>query len=116
MVRPGLTNQIRPSQSMEKESKLNLSSLLTPKEVVAQIAQVRTDAINNGLKIAGIGLATGIVASLTVFRRSTAPIYLGLGFGAGMGFSQGRRNLQDFYASQSITTSASSECPMIKKP
>ena len=88
------------------------NSSFTPREVVAQIAEARTDAIANGIKVALIGLAAGVAASLTVARRSTAPVFLGLGFGGGMGYAQSRRSLQDFYASNPVV--ASSACPAMQ--
>jgi hypothetical protein len=66
------------------------------REFIAQLGEARTHAITNGLKLAGLGLLTGLAASFA-FKRSTAPVYLGFGFGSGMGVSEGRRTLRDFY-------------------
>ena len=67
------------------------------RDLIAQLGEARTNAVVNGLKLAGLGLVTGVVASLA-FKRATAPIYLGFGVGSGMGFSEGRHILNDFYA------------------
>jgi hypothetical protein len=66
------------------------------RELIAQLGEARTNAVVNGLKLAGLGLITGIAASFA-FKRATAPIYLGVGFGSGMGFSEGKHILNNFY-------------------
>ena len=48
------------------------------------------------LKVAG-GVAIGIVASVTLFKSRSFPIWLGTGVGIGMGVSNCRHELQNPY-------------------
>ncbi|KAL7343509.1 hypothetical protein BJY59DRAFT_645302, partial [Rhodotorula toruloides] len=47
--------------------------------------------LSNALVKAGTGLAVGIVASAVLFRRRPWPVFLGLGFGFGQGYSDCER-------------------------
>ncbi|BGP19234.1 hypothetical protein JCM10213_007031 [Rhodosporidiobolus nylandii] len=56
------------------------------------ILSAKTDlCLSNGIVKAGTGLAVGIVASAILFRRRPWPVFLGLGFGAGQGYSDCER-------------------------
>ncbi|GAA6010847.1 hypothetical protein JCM10207_003957 [Rhodosporidiobolus poonsookiae] len=56
------------------------------------ILSAKTDlCLSNGIVKAGTGLAVGIVASAILFRRRPWPVFLGLGFGIGQGYSDCER-------------------------
>ncbi|GAA5972401.1 hypothetical protein JCM11641_001827 [Rhodosporidiobolus odoratus] len=56
------------------------------------ILSAKTDlCLSNGIVKAGTGLAVGIVASAILFRRRPWPVFVGLGFGAGQGYSDCER-------------------------
>ncbi|GAA5821702.1 hypothetical protein JCM11251_000982 [Rhodosporidiobolus azoricus] len=56
------------------------------------ILSTKTDlCLSNGIVKAGTGLAVGIVASAILFRRRPWPVFLGLGFGIGQGYSDCER-------------------------
>ncbi|GAA6033159.1 hypothetical protein JCM8097_002974 [Rhodosporidiobolus ruineniae] len=56
------------------------------------ILSAKTDlCLSNGIVKAGTGLAVGIVASALLFRRRPWPVFLGLGFGIGQGYSDCER-------------------------
>jgi len=43
--------------------------------------------ISNAIEYSGIGLAVGLLAGIVVFRRTSWPAALGLGFGSGMAYA-----------------------------
>lgn len=56
--------------------------------------QVRAKIVSDSIKKGLIGAATGAAFSFTIFRRKLAPIWLGMGFGLGMAYSEGSQLLQ----------------------
>ncbi|GAA5821782.1 hypothetical protein JCM3770_000142 [Rhodotorula araucariae] len=69
------------------------SAPATPQQVRSEdILSAKTDlCVSNALVKAGTGLAVGIVASAILFRRRPWPVFLGLGFGFGQGYSDCER-------------------------
>ncbi|GAA5988909.1 hypothetical protein JCM10908_006225 [Rhodotorula pacifica] len=65
----------------------------SPQQVRSEdILSAKTDlCLSNGLVKAGTGLAVGIVTSAILFRRRPWPVFLGLGFGIGQGYSECER-------------------------
>ncbi|GAA5996012.1 Mic10p [Rhodotorula paludigena] len=69
------------------------SAPATPAQVRSEdVLSAKTDlCLSNALVKAGTGLAVGIVASAILFRRRPWPVFLGLGFGFGQGYSDCER-------------------------
>ncbi|GAA5862424.1 hypothetical protein JCM3774_002512 [Rhodotorula dairenensis] len=65
----------------------------SPQQVRSEdILSAKTDlCLSNALVKAGTGLAVGIVTSAILFRRRPWPVFLGLGFGIGQGYSDCER-------------------------
>lgn len=45
--------------------------------------------LSNMIVKMGLGFGVGVVASVLLFRRRSFPVWLGVGFGAGRGYSEG---------------------------
>ncbi|GAA5866635.1 hypothetical protein JCM1840_002414 [Sporobolomyces johnsonii] len=69
------------------------STPATPAQLKSEdILSAKTDlCLSNAIVKAGTGLAVGVVASALLFRRRPWPVLLGLGFGAGQGYSDCER-------------------------
>ncbi|BGO94421.1 hypothetical protein NBRC10512_003795 [Rhodotorula toruloides] len=69
------------------------SAPATPAQARSEdVLSAKTDlCLSNALVKAGTGLAVGIVASAVLFRRRPWPVFLGLGFGFGQGYSDCER-------------------------
>ncbi|GAA5972172.1 hypothetical protein JCM21900_003694 [Sporobolomyces salmonicolor] len=65
----------------------------TPAQLKSEdLLSAKTDlCLSNAIVKAGTGLAVGVVASALLFRRRPWPVLLGLGFGAGQGYSDCER-------------------------
>ncbi|EGV65560.1 Mitochondrial inner membrane organizing system component [Yamadazyma tenuis] len=45
--------------------------------------------ISNGLVKTGLGFGGGVLASIVLFKRRAWPVWVGVGFGLGRGYSEG---------------------------
>lgn len=46
-------------------------------------------ALSNALIKAGLGFGGGVLASIILFKRRSFPVWIGVGFGFGRGYSEG---------------------------
>ncbi|GAA5903620.1 Mic10p [Sporobolomyces salmoneus] len=65
----------------------------TPASIRSEdVLSAKTDlCLSNGIVTAGTGIAVGIVASAILFKRRPWPVFFGLGWGLGQGYSDCQR-------------------------
>ncbi|GAA5929000.1 hypothetical protein JCM1841_005606 [Sporobolomyces salmonicolor] len=79
-----LRHPTHPDSSMPPAARSSASAA-APRLLVTDLC------LSNAIVKAGTGLAVGVVASALLFRRRPWPVLLGLGFGAGQGYSDCER-------------------------
>lgn len=79
-----------PGQSSSASSS---TSIKLPRDRVVEITEQRKDALSGAMMAAGLGLATGLGASLLFFRGSRTPVLVGLAAGIGYGASDAMHRL-----------------------
>lgn len=75
----------------EQKQKSNDQTLTTTTPTIDKsILNDKWDLVlSNVLVKAGLGFGVGVAASVLFFKRRTFPVWLGIGFGLGRGYSEG---------------------------
>ncbi|KAL6947417.1 Mitochondrial inner membrane organizing system component [Hanseniaspora vineae] len=69
------------------QEKVSTNAITTPS---ASILDNRWDVVlSNTVVKTGMGFAAGTIASVLLFKRRAFPVWVGIGFGLGRGYSEG---------------------------
>ncbi|CCE63487.1 hypothetical protein TPHA_0E03980 [Tetrapisispora phaffii CBS 4417] len=71
---------------MSEQKNNNNLELTSPKSILNDKWDV---VLSNMLVKTGLGFGVGVVTSILLFKRRAFPVWLGIGFGVGRGYSDG---------------------------